>query len=73
MVYKSERVSGDNTTGYWVLAGHTSAITFAMAFVESGIEDLQGNFGKAYKGLNVYGSKVVDERRKALAALFCKV
>lgn len=73
MVYKSERVSGDNTTGYWVLAGHTSAITFAMAFVESGIEDLQGNFGKAYKGLNVYGSKVVDERRKALATLFCKV
>lgn len=40
-----------------------------MAFVETGIEDLQANFGKAYKGLNVYGAKVVDERRKALAAL----
>lgn len=72
-IYENEQVSGDNTTGYWVLAGHRSAITFAMAFVETGIEDLQANFGKAYKGLNVYGAKVVDERRKALAALFCRV
>lgn len=72
-VYENEQVAGDNTTGFWVLAGHKSAITFAMAFVETGIEDLQANFGKAYKGLNVYGAKVVDERRKALAALFCKV
>jgi len=72
-VYRSEQVSGDNTNGYHVLAGHKSAITLAMAFTESGIEDLVGNFGKAYKGLNVYGAKVVDERRKALAELFCKV
>ena len=40
-----------------------------MAFVETGIEDLQKNFGSAYKGLNVYGAKVVDERRSALAGL----
>lgn len=73
MVYQNEQVAGDNTTGFWVLAGHKVAITFAMAFVETGIEDLQGNFGKAYKGLNVYGAKVPDERRKNLAALFCKV
>lgn len=72
-IYENEQVAGDNTTGFWVLAGHKSAITFAMSFVETGIEDLQGNFGKAYKGLNVYGAKVVDERRKALAVLFCKV
>jgi hypothetical protein len=68
-LYENEQVAGDNTTGYWAVAGHISAITFAMAFVETGIEDLQGNFGDAYKGLNVYGAKVVDERRKALAAL----
>jgi len=55
------------------LAGHKSAITFAMGFVESGIEDLIGNFGKAYKGLSVYGAKVVDERRKALAEGFWKL
>lgn len=73
MVYQNEQVRGDNTTGFWVLAGHKVAITFAMGFVETGIEDLQGNFGKAYKGLNVYGAKVPDVRRKNLAALFCKV
>jgi len=72
-VFENEQVAGDNTTGYWVLAGHKSAITFAMAFVESDIEPLIGNFGRAYKGLNVYGAKVIDERRKGLAALFCTV
>lgn len=72
-VYQCEQVSGDNTNGYHVLAGHKSAITLAVAFTESGIEDLIGNFGKAYKGLTIYGAKVVDERRKALAELFCKV
>ncbi len=69
-IYENEELSGDNTTGYWAVAGHKSAITYAMAFVETGIEDLQANFGDAYKGLNVYGAKVIDERRKALATLF---
>lgn len=69
-IFENEQLDGDNTTGYWAVAGHKSAITFAMAFVETGIEDLQANFGDAYKGLNVYGAKVVDERRKALATLF---
>ena len=51
-----------------------AAITFAMAFTESKIEsDIQGNFGEAYKGLNIYGAKVVDERRKALSALYYKI
>lgn len=72
-VYQTEQVAGNNTTGYHCLAGHKSAITLAMAFTESGIEDLVGNFGKAYKGLTVYGAKVVDERKTALAELFCKV
>lgn len=69
-IYENEQLSGDNTNGYWALAGHVSAITFAMAFVETGIEDLTANFGQAYKGLNVYGAKTVDERRKALATLY---
>lgn len=67
-LYENEQLAGDNTDGFWLVAGHKAAITFAMAFVETGIEDLQANFGKAYKGLNVYGAKVVDERRKNLAA-----
>lgn len=69
-VYTSEQVSGDNTDGFHVIAGHKSAITLAVAFTESGIEDLVGAFGKAYKGLTVYGAKVPDERRKALAEGF---
>lgn len=66
-VYESQQVAGDSTDGWHCLAGHKSAITYAMGMTESGIEDLIGDFGKAYKGLTVYGSKVIDERRKALA------
>jgi hypothetical protein len=72
-VFQSPRVVGDSVNGWHILAGHRSAITFAMGFVETGMEDLIGNFGKAYKSLNVYGAKVVDERRKALAELFGKL
>ena len=72
-VYENEQVTGNNTDGYRVLAGHKSFITMAVAFTESGIEDLIGAFGKAYKGLTVYGAKVADERRKCGAELFCYV
>lgn len=73
LIFESERVSGDNTTGYHILAGHKSFITFAMAFTESEIEPLIGGFGKAYKGLNVYGAKVLDSRRVAGAEAFLYV
>lgn len=72
-VYKSTRVQGDNTDGYHCLAGHKSFVTMAMAMVESGVEDLIGGFGTAYKGLNVYGTKVTDRRRIAGAELFATV
>ncbi len=72
-VYENEQVAGDATNGYRVLAGHKSAITFALGFTETGIEDLKGDFGKAYKGLTVYGAKVLDERRKALAQGYWKL
>ncbi len=73
-VYQNEQVAGDSTTGWHILAGHKSAITFAQAYTESAIEnDLIGNFGKAYKGLNCYGAKVIDRRRSALTELFCKI
>jgi len=68
-----DRIAGDNTNGYHVLGGHKSAITFAMGLTENGIEDLIGNFGKAYKSLHVYGAKVADVRRKALVEGFWKV
>lgn len=72
-LYESQRVAGDATNGWHILAGHKTGITFAHAFTETGIEDLQKNFGKAYKGLNCYGGKVIDRRRKALTELFCKI
>lgn len=73
-VYQSEQISGEDnsTTGLRILAGHISWMTFAHAFVESKIEeDLPGEFGKAYKGLNCYGGKVIDERRKMGVELWC--
>lgn len=72
-LYSNEQVGGDAVNGYHVLAGHKSAITFALGFTESGIEDINKNFGKAYKGLTVFGTKVLDERRKALAHGFWKL
>lgn len=73
-IYESVQYSGDSTNGWHILGGHKSAITFGTAMTESEIEPfIKGNFGKAYKGLNVYGAKVVDERRKALAEGFFKL
>lgn len=71
-VWKSPRISGSNSssTGLHCMAGHQSAITFAMGLTENGIEDAYGNFGKNYKSLYVYGAKVADVRRKALTELY---
>jgi len=66
-VFMNNQVAGDNTDGFQVLAMHKSWLTFAMGWTETGVEDLIGDFGKAYKGLNIWGAKVVDERRKAAA------
>ena len=73
IVYENELVTGNNTDGYHILAGHKSFLTFGMAFKESGTEDLIGAFGMAYKGLAVYGAKVADSRRKAGAEAFVYV
>lgn len=74
-IYKAsaQRMSGNSTSGWHVLFGHKSAITFAMGLTENGTEDAIGNFGIKYKSLYVYGAKVIDERRKALGELFLKL
>jgi|TARA_Y100000034_G_scaffold19875_1_gene22600 hypothetical protein len=72
-VFRSNRLTGDNTDGYRVLAGHPAWVTFAEKMLEVGMEDLTGNFGKAYKDLFVYGAKVTDERRHFAAEGFWKV
>lgn len=60
-VFKSNRLAGDNTNGYKVLAGHPNWVTFAEKVLQVRMEeDLPGDFGTAYKDLFVYGAKVVD-------------
>lgn len=63
-VFVSNRLTGDNTNGYRVLAGHPNWMTFAEKVLQARIEeDLIGDFGTAYKDLFVYGAKVTDSRR----------
>lgn len=63
-VFQSNRLTGDNTNGYRVLAGHKNWMTFAEKVLDARMEeDLIGNFGVAYKDLFVYGAKVTDARR----------
>jgi len=63
-VYKSNRLSGDNTDGFRVIAGHPNWCTFAEKLLQANMqEDLDGDFGTAYKDLFVYGAKITDSRR----------
>lgn len=72
-VFQSNQVSGNNTDGFYVLAGHKSFITFAQAVEDSRVMESQLQFSKLYQGLFVFGAKVATERRKAGAYLFCYV
>jgi len=72
-VYRSNRLTGNNTDGYHVLAIHKNWMTFAEKLLSAEIEeDLIGNFGSAYKDLFVYGAKVPDSRRHFAAEGFWK-
>jgi hypothetical protein len=72
-VFKSNRLTGDNTDGFRILAGHPNWMTFAEKLLEADIEeDLIGDFGSAYKDLFVYGAKVTDARRHFAAEGFWK-
>lgn len=71
-VISNEQITGDNTTGYHCIAGHPSAITFAMAMTKSETCKLEKNFGDGFKALYCYGAKVLDVRRKALVDLWIK-
>jgi len=63
-VYKSNRLTGNNTAGFRVLAGHPNWCTFAEKVLQARMEeDVTANFGTAYKDLFVYGAKVTDSRR----------
>ena len=63
-LFKSNRLQGDNTDGYRVIAAHPMWMTFAEKVLDARMEeDLIGDFGTAYKDLFVYGKKVKDARR----------
>lgn len=70
-LFVSNRLTGDNTNGYRVLAGHPGWLTFAEKVLDARMEeDLIGDFGAAYKDLFVYGAKVKDARRHFAAEGF---
>lgn len=67
-VFRSNRLTGDNTNGYHCIAGHPNWMTFAEKLLSADMEeDLIGNFGSAYKDLFVYGAKITDSRRQYAA------
>lgn len=70
-LWKSNRLTGDNTSGYHCLAGHQNWLTFAEKVLDARMEeDIIGDFGTAYKDLFVYGGKVKDIMRHQAAELF---
>ena len=63
-IFRSNRLTGNNTDGYHIIGGHSNWMTFAEKLLQADMEeDLIGNFGSAYKDLFVYGAKVTDARR----------
>lgn len=70
-VFKSNRLTGNNTDGYHLIAGSKMWMTFAEKVLQARIEeDIIGDFGVSYKDLFVYGKKVADENRHQAAELF---
>src|SRR3990167_2330996 len=70
-LFKSNRLTGNNTDGYHCIAGHKNWVTFAEKVLDARMEeDLIGDFGTAYKDLFVYGAKVKDIQRHQAAELF---
>ena len=70
-LFKSNRLTGNNTDGYHIIGGHQNWLTFAEKVLDARMEeDLIGDFGTAYKDLFVYGAKVKDIMRHQAVELF---
>ncbi len=71
-VYTSELISGNNTTGYWLLAGSKDFISFACQIMKTSVvpADADPNsFITTCKGLLVWGRKVFAGNRPLGATL----
>ena len=71
-VYRSELVDGDNTTGYWFVAGTKEFCSFAAQLTETAIIPAAANpttFTSICKGLWVWGRKVFAGTRAYGAVL----
>ncbi len=72
-LFKSNRLTGNNTDGYHCILGHKNWMTFAEKVLDARMEeDLPGDFGTAYKDLFVYGAKVKDIARHQAVEGFWK-
>ena len=58
-----------NHTAYKILANHIGFITFAHKWSESRVVTAENQFATLYQGLNLYGFKVLNQRRKCGAYL----
>ena len=71
-VFTSELVSGDNTTGYWFVAGTKDFCAFALQIMKTSVvpsEADPNSFVSTAKGLLVYGRKVFEGNRARGAVL----
>lgn len=72
-IFISNRLTGDNTDGFHILAGHNNWLTVAEKLLSADIEEeIKGDFGTAFKDLFVYGGKVTDTRRHFATEMFAK-
>ena len=70
-LFKSNRLTGNNTDGYHAIGGHQNWLTFAEKVLDARMEeDIIGDFGTAYKDLFVYGAKVKDIMRHQAVEIF---
>lgn len=71
-VYTSELIAGNNTTGYWFVAGTKDYTAFALQIMKTSVvpsESDPNSFVSTCKGLLVYGRKVFEGNRGRGAVL----
>lgn len=71
-VYTSELIDGNNTTGYWFIAGTKDYCALAMQIIKTSVvpsESDPNSFVSTCKGLLVYGRKVFEGNRGRGATL----